>query len=199
MVVVAVLKCAGDRASAFYDPGLQRWVNRDPIEERGGINLFQFVGNDPMTRLDAFGRDQWGCTLEGEVSLFGGIDVGVSFVYDTGDARNSGFYTSYGPARGITLGAGVGAIYAPESIVGHTVNIDANMGVISPTLSLDPLNQGIFSNVALTGFLPGIGLAASETATDPLFTWGDLADAWNDFFDDWLSPWSQLNRGSCGH
>lgn len=26
----------------MYDPNLQRWIQRDPIGERGGINLYQF-------------------------------------------------------------------------------------------------------------------------------------------------------------
>ena len=33
-------------ANAFYDPGQQRWLNRDPIEERGGDNLYEFIGNN---------------------------------------------------------------------------------------------------------------------------------------------------------
>lgn len=43
-------------ASAFYDPGLQRWVNRDPMEEYGGINLYSFVFNDPMDWNDPYGE-----------------------------------------------------------------------------------------------------------------------------------------------
>jgi hypothetical protein len=31
------------------------WLNRDPIEEEGGINLYGFVGNDPIDEWDAFG------------------------------------------------------------------------------------------------------------------------------------------------
>ncbi|MGI5870397.1 MAG: RHS repeat-associated core domain-containing protein, partial [Kiritimatiellia bacterium] len=30
----------------FYKPGLGRWLNRDPIEEDGGANLYAFCGND---------------------------------------------------------------------------------------------------------------------------------------------------------
>ncbi len=36
----------------FYDPNNQRWLNRDPIEERGGYNLYAFVDNNP--RIDPF-------------------------------------------------------------------------------------------------------------------------------------------------
>ena len=39
----------------FYDPNLQRWLNRDPIQEWGGINLYGFVRNDPMTTVDLLG------------------------------------------------------------------------------------------------------------------------------------------------
>ena len=42
-------------ASAFYDPGTQRWLNRDPIKEVGGINLSQFVQNDPINHRDLRG------------------------------------------------------------------------------------------------------------------------------------------------
>jgi RHS repeat-associated protein len=39
----------------FYDPNLQRWLNSDPIGELGGINLYGFVGNDPLNGVDALG------------------------------------------------------------------------------------------------------------------------------------------------
>jgi uncharacterized protein RhaS with RHS repeats len=43
-------------ANAFYDPGLQRWINRDPIEEEDGINLYEFAGNDSINWVDDFGH-----------------------------------------------------------------------------------------------------------------------------------------------
>jgi RHS repeat-associated protein len=39
----------------FYDPSLQRWPNRDPIEEEGGINLYAYVGNNPVNQIDPLG------------------------------------------------------------------------------------------------------------------------------------------------
>jgi hypothetical protein len=39
----------------YYDPAAQRWINRDPIGERGGIPLHVFVGNNPVKRHDPFG------------------------------------------------------------------------------------------------------------------------------------------------
>jgi RHS repeat-associated protein len=38
-----------------YSPSLGRWLSRDPIEERGGLNLYGFVNNDPVNRFDHLG------------------------------------------------------------------------------------------------------------------------------------------------
>ena len=38
-----------------YNPVDGRWVNRDPIQERGGINLYGYVGNQPSDDVDPFG------------------------------------------------------------------------------------------------------------------------------------------------
>jgi hypothetical protein len=43
-------------ASAFYDPQLQRWVNRDPIREEGGANLYASMFNSPLRYIDHNGR-----------------------------------------------------------------------------------------------------------------------------------------------
>jgi len=44
-------------ASAYYDPGVQRWINRDPIGERSDNNLFSFVGNRAPDLVDPLGEE----------------------------------------------------------------------------------------------------------------------------------------------
>ena len=39
----------------YYDPRDGRWLNRDPIGEHGGANLYAFVGNDGVNWLDYLG------------------------------------------------------------------------------------------------------------------------------------------------
>ena len=40
----------------FYEPNLQRWLNRDPSGERGGINLYRFARNNSLSFGDPDGR-----------------------------------------------------------------------------------------------------------------------------------------------
>jgi len=38
-----------------YDPTHARWLNRDPIAEAGGVNLYAYVGGDPQSLIDPLG------------------------------------------------------------------------------------------------------------------------------------------------
>ena len=62
----------------WYAPSLQRWLNRDPIEEEGGINLYGFADNNPINEIDRLGLDGEAtltleptlCMLEDDAALF---------------------------------------------------------------------------------------------------------------------------------
>lgn len=40
----------------WYDPSTGRWPSRDPIQERGGLNLYGFVGNSGGNSVDYLGQ-----------------------------------------------------------------------------------------------------------------------------------------------
>lgn len=44
-----------DYGYRYYHPGLGRWLSRDPIGERGGLNLYGFLANRPVKSLDSLG------------------------------------------------------------------------------------------------------------------------------------------------
>jgi RHS repeat-associated protein len=44
----------------YYTPQTGRWINRDPIEEKGGANLYGFVGNDGLNKSDLLGLSDGG-------------------------------------------------------------------------------------------------------------------------------------------
>ncbi len=55
-LALLVLFSAPNLASAYYDPGVQRWINRDPVGSLGGDNLHGFCHNSPINRIDPNGR-----------------------------------------------------------------------------------------------------------------------------------------------
>jgi RHS repeat-associated protein len=49
----------------FYNPSTGRWLNRDPVGERGGLNRYGFVSNNPINRVDPLGLVEASGTVSG--------------------------------------------------------------------------------------------------------------------------------------
>jgi len=60
----------------YYDPHNGRWVTRDPIGYEGGVNLYGYVGGNPVVRNDSSGL------------LIGTLAVGAILAIATGAAAN---------------------------------------------------------------------------------------------------------------
>jgi hypothetical protein len=54
--LLALLMVTQANAMRWYSPSTGRWLTRDPIDERGGLNLYCFVANDPIRSFDALGK-----------------------------------------------------------------------------------------------------------------------------------------------
>lgn len=68
----------------YYSPSTGRWLSKDPIAEKGGLNLYTFVRNDGVNRSDKYGLAGW---VWGNSSI-----VDYSIAYDTSMSN-----PSYGP------------------------------------------------------------------------------------------------------
>ncbi|MGR4021367.1 RHS repeat-associated core domain-containing protein [Vibrio harveyi] len=76
----------------FYSPYQRRWLNRDPLQEQGGINLYAYVNGDPLGYVDPDGR--WSVGF----SVYAGVGGGFSIGYNPNTGKAFG-----------KLHAGVGA------------------------------------------------------------------------------------------
>lgn len=79
---LVLLSVSEQPAAAFYDPQAGRWLNRDPISERGGANVYAAVKNDPVRRVDALGRfstaDHEALTESSFMDSINGLSIPVS-------------------------------------------------------------------------------------------------------------------------
>lgn len=68
----------------YYDQNTGRWTQEDPIGIAGGVNLYQFAGNNPVAYTDPFGLCIWdGCVVEAMaigMVAFGGVRMVANLV-----------------------------------------------------------------------------------------------------------------------
>jgi len=102
----------------YYQPNLQRWLNQDPIGIAGGLNLYGFVGNSPVGRVDIYGLwvpsdlgHSWGQSVAegGEILSSDGTGAGAvawnTVVYAvTGLGESIPDMLNFGDATGTVLG-----------------------------------------------------------------------------------------------
>jgi uncharacterized protein RhaS with RHS repeats len=79
---------------------LGRWINRDPLGETGGLNLYGFVNNNPNYYADPDGR--WWMVIGGAIG--GGLELVAQLIGNGGDLSD----VDWGNVGGATLAGAVG-------------------------------------------------------------------------------------------
>lgn len=79
----------------YYSPSQGRWLGRDPIEEKGGLHLYGFCGNNPINRWDLLGMKE--TTSEGGSS---GNILSELWTWITGGGSGSSLAGSSGGSGG---------------------------------------------------------------------------------------------------
>jgi RHS repeat-associated protein len=102
----------------FYDPANGRWINRDPIGERGGANIYGMVGNNGVSQLDILGLAL--TTLDNPATI---ADV-APLVAELGPGANA-------TAAAAGSGSGSGSGLAPALVAATTTAGAAVVGTIA--------------------------------------------------------------------
>ncbi len=143
----------------YYSPVLCRWISEDPIRERGGINLYQFCGDDPINITDSLGL--WGIQF-GSVNLGRG-DPWLMFDNSSwGDLGRGVAATADGVLTAATMG-GLFGLFDPNLFSSYYDACDSDTK-ISHGLGL--------ASFAVATFAFGLPQGATRGASQVVSHWG---------------------------
>lgn len=93
----------------YYDPQTGHWLSRDPIGEKGGLNLYAFVNNQSANRSDYLGLTD-SCSCEDDF-----WDWLNNLLSDTGNGISNGFDDVLSWLIGRNRGKAWGDVFNPNS------------------------------------------------------------------------------------
>jgi len=90
----------------YYSPELGKWMTRDPLQEAGGVNVYGFVGNDPVNKADMRGLSpvtvedslKMNSPTNQDAALWIGLNRGIDQVMPS---SNSYLFSGFRASQGI--------------------------------------------------------------------------------------------------
>lgn len=124
----------------YYNPSTGRWPNRDPIGERGGVNLCAMVANNLVSRIDPLGLQTiisppGAAAAAAAAEAVGPIGAGAG-----ASATGAGGAIGAGAGSG-TIGAGVGSGGGIIAATSDQAIIDGLAGIIGDLLYPEATSQ----------------------------------------------------------
>ena len=166
----------------YYDPVMGRWPSRDPIEENGGINIYNFVGNDGINNWDILGLERFDVQCGGEIdaqikNLALNSRVTSSFIYiSDGSAEKApcccvDFYFS----QVVTTDSPINGLPAGEPFFDNENNTPGRYGGATTGGDVPRLDGNVeppgFGNAPIQGARLGVFDSPARVPTDTKVTW----------------------------
>jgi len=80
----------------YYDPEVGRFINKDPIGYAGGMNLYGYVGGNPVNWTDPWGLEVWVAVRKSDAWYLKPFDANHLYLWDTKDKEGYGMASSLG-------------------------------------------------------------------------------------------------------
>ncbi|MBR8091543.1 Ig-like domain-containing protein [Burkholderia cenocepacia] len=161
----------------YYQPVLGRFLSEDPIDLNGGANLYAYVGGNPSSYIDPYGKFIFNLGAAGVGAAIGGIAGGLTAYLQGGSFSDIAVSTIagglVGGLSGLTLGASEAlATGAISSAAGNAAGqwLTGNHGI-------DPGQVCLAAGAGAAGALTGIGAAAVGSSPIGAAAAGGLAAA----------------------
>ena len=183
----------------YYDPTQNRFLTRDPIGYAGGLNLYAFVGNNPLAGADPFGLDvsigDIGRQLLNPNTWGSGVTTGASAVTHV---FSGGFYS---PPASIQNSPGYGASEGLAGVGAAALGLAAAAPALGPMLSSLPWEP-------LAGAAAGQGRRQIRNLQGPKAMQAatllrcakkkrcQIAETWLSVWQTTLNQWGKMHRYS---
>jgi RHS repeat-associated protein len=119
----------------WYDPATGRFLTQDPIGLAGGVNLYAYAGNDPVSYSDPFGLCPTCLPALVAGVAVGGIRLGANLLSDRPAFENVGRDAILAGAAVLTLGAAVPGIAAATVDVAGAAKLTVQFGKVANQVS----------------------------------------------------------------
>jgi hypothetical protein len=152
-----------DYGYRYYDPLTGRWPSRDPIGEKGGLNLYGFVGNDGVGRVDVLGKKEMpGLRYAAGLVAGGNIVAKISTLGITLD--------------GLVAGSQTGIVFFPATCEVALYSVLAGLG--QNLAEWRPIRQEDFPSILdFQNFEAGLQMGLSVGVEGAVYVGGTIASA----------------------